>query len=301
MDFRNSVIIDCCCNDNSVLRLSQELNCEIIRCNWNIFSDGEIDLCYDKLDNIIGKNVIVYQSLHCPHEHFFKVFMLLKIIQKYFPKNVYLVSPYVGYIRSHEHVILELLFDFLFFYFMVKKIIIIDPHHNDLFYCEKYKNKIVTVNNYDIFVPEMREIIDSLIDKEICFISPDEGANDKNETYSKIFNTFAIPSKKDRKDGKVSIKIQKERTITKNVFIVDDIIDTGETINSLIVEILKRRHDVNIYLFCTHGLFSKSPQFINIKNLKNIFITNSLPICYNNKKITICDIVKTIASTIKML
>lgn len=58
--------------------------------------------------------------------------------------------------------------------------------------------------------------------------------------------------------------------------IIDDIIDGGATFISLAKKLRKENKDITIYLFGTHGIFSKGRSILHDAGIEKIFTTNSL-------------------------
>lgn len=86
--------------------------------------------------------------------------------------------------------------------------------------------------------------------------------------------------------------------------VVDDMIDTGRTI-LLALQVLQDRNARNVYVFCTHGLFSSDAleNLNDVPNLKKIVVTNSIPQeqhkAYFEDKIDVIDISGMIAEYIR--
>ena len=53
-------------------------------------------------------------------------------------------------------------------------------------------------------------------------------------------------------------------------------IDTGKTLELLINSILQRNPKINVFVFCSHAIFSQMPTFLDNEQVKLVFTTNSL-------------------------
>ena len=110
---------------------------------------------------------------------------------------------------------------------------------------------------------------------EYLLISPDMGANKKTQSLCKYLgkNIFVSCSKeRDTMTGKLkSFNVYADDLHGKPCVIVDDICDGGGTFLGLANE-LKKKNAGELYLYVTHGIFSKGKQelekvFINVSSL----------------------------------
>lgn len=108
---------------------------------------------------------------------------------------------------------------------------------------------------------------------------------------AKYFHTRVFTAEKirNKENGKIeTLNLFEENLNFKNIIIVDDMIDSGQTIHLLINLILQKNSKVNIFVFCSHPIFSKPLSFLGIEQVKFLFTTNSINITENqNKKIVV--------------
>lgn len=70
--------------------------------------------------------------------------------------------------------------------------------------------------------------------------------------------------------------------MTGDVVIVDDMVDTGGTIQALSMK-LKQAGAQNIYICASHGLFTENAfRYIDNSPITKVFVTNSLPLPKNH-------------------
>ncbi|MGX7577251.1 ribose-phosphate pyrophosphokinase-like domain-containing protein [Candidatus Vidania fulgoroideorum] len=172
---------------------------------------------------------------------------------------------------------------FLFFLFLLKsfnvyKIITIDLHTTSYF--NNYGIKIKNLNTQNI----IKKIIKSKIKKKITLVYTDIGCFKRYFDLSKIFD-FIIFNKK-RVNGKIKkVNLLFKKKIKKNILIIDDIIDSGNTIFKIQNKILKNFFVKNIYVYITHFLMSYKKyktKIINNKFIKKFFTVDFL--CNKNLK-----------------
>lgn len=284
------IVLDVCNENGSAEVLAEKIGCSYVKCLWRQFNDGELELLNNFNCIIENKRVLIYQSLHYPYDIFFKVLVLLRALKSYNIRDITLLSPYVGYIRPHDQIIAESIFDVLF-YFGVKKIITIHPHSVELFTKEDYNGRIFVLEPVNMFIELIRQKVECLGAEDICFLSPDAGAGRVNEICAGYFNVPCHFATKLRDKDSLTIKIDEEIGC-KNVFVVDDIIDTGLTLECLVMDLTRKNKDVRVFLFCTHAILSRYPSIVDSDNVEELTITSSLPVSIKHKKIFIYELME---------
>ena len=85
----------------------------------------------------------------------------------------------------------------------------------------------------------------------------------------------------------------------KNILLVDDMIDTGGTIIENVAR-LKEMGAKDIYVFATHGLFSKGAiSRIDSSPIKHVCVTDSVPLNGASPKVQVISIASLLAEAIK--
>lgn len=284
------IVLDVCNENGSAEVLAEKIGCSYVKCLWRQFNDGELELLNNFNCFTENKRILIYQSLHYPYDIFFKVLFLLRVLKSYNVSDITLFSPYVGYIRPHDQIIAESIFDVLF-YFGVKKIITIHPHSVELFTNEKYSGRIFVLDTVNIFIDLIRQRVECLGKRDLCFLSPDAGAREVNELCARYFDVPCYFATKLRGKDSLTIKID-DKIECKNVFVIDDIIDTGLTLECLVKEIIRKNKDVRVFLFCTHAILSRYPSIVDSDNVEELTITSSLPVKIKHKKIFIYELME---------
>ncbi len=157
-----------------------------------------------------------------------------------------------------------------------EQITICDPH-SDVTPALLNNCKTITISEIiaDSF---LREVIQ---DNRLTLLSPDAGAEKKVSSVAKKLSTpsssinFICASKvRDTRTGNItSTKIQ-DNVDSLNIMILDDICDGGRTFIEL-AKILKSKGGNDIYLYVTHGIFSKG--FDELRQyFKHIYCYNTL-------------------------
>jgi len=110
-------------------------------------------------------------------------------------------------------------------------------------------------------------------------VSPDLGGGKRAENLVKrltargIKTEIAFGHKTREKDNEVARTIIIGEVSGKNCLIVDDIIDTGNTMIKT-CEALKEKGAKKVYAFCTHGLFTEGTE--RFKVFDKVFVSDTL-------------------------
>ena len=263
-------------------------DCKIFNIKTKTFADGEY---FIKISQKIKKQkILIIHSLH-DGEDFIKISLLIREVIKN-ENKITLLIPYLGYCRNHDsNNNFAEIFIKSFLNQNIKKIILLEPHAKYVF--KKYEDtkKIIILESKIFFT----KVITSILSKEnivdFCFIAPDDGAKEDTIFYSNYFKKeYFVAEKKRNKTGRIEHLNIPQIKNYKHIIIIDDIIDSGETITKLINKINVNNKNVDFYIFCTHAVFSKKPEFLKYKCVKKVIATNTLKVKIKSKKICIIDI-----------
>ncbi|SRR6266567_3038846 len=101
-------------------------------------------------------------------------------------------------------------------------------------------------------------------DQNLIFISPDNGAEKKVRNIAKYFNRRMICATKVRDiatgeiiDTHIMLRDHIIVNPNQNLLIIDDICDGGRTFIEIAKKLVAQRPKGNLYLYVTHGIFSK--------------------------------------------
>ncbi|OGI99714.1 hypothetical protein A3H56_01140 [Candidatus Nomurabacteria bacterium RIFCSPLOWO2_02_FULL_42_24] len=229
------------------------------------FADGE---SYVRVvPKIKGKTIIYHRLYPEPEKRFFE---LLLILSKTKASDVFI--PYLPYARQDKEnkqgeavsadVLCRLLKNA-----NVKKLITYDCHF--LPRAGKFKRAGLEIENRSAGGELYQYAKRYFKHKAFVVVSPDEGAS----YFTEYAQGHSFRLKKKRKKHNEVKYIKGEVNVRgKNVCILDDIIDTGDTIRRAI-EHLQKNGAKRIIVGATHGIFSKG----KIKKANLVFTTDSIP------------------------
>lgn len=301
--FNKKVLENCLLISGTDQNLSQKiahgLGLKLAKHISDFFSDGEVHV--QILEDVRGKDIFIIQSTNPPiDKHLFPVLLLADAARRGFARSVNLVVPYFGYSRQDRmaepntpissKVIADILYSV-----HINHVVTIDLHSAqtqgffdmtiDNLNSEKlfadYIKKHNSGKNYAIVSPDVggakraRKIADLASCKDIILIDKNRYAKNK----SAVMNIIGCP------EG-------------KELFIVDDMIDTAGTISHA-ADALKQCGCRNITVMATHPVFSSDA----VKNLSRdtintIVVTNTIPLKEMTPKIEILDISKMLIENI---
>lgn len=235
----------------------KHFSCSPVDLNLKRFSDGGFDI--KEFPKIPKSEVLLIIHSITSDRDFSE---LLMILFRYPVKIV--CFPFNTYLRNHygTELIVETLSKF-----GVEKIITLDAH--------TYHKNIININVFTFWK--------NILGKSYTIVSPDTGALTRN-----IYSDITL--KKDRKaDGNVQITESFGEIRDKKCLIIDDLIDTGRTINAA-SEFLFANGAKSVTVAATHAAISKG--FIPLQKIERILVTNTIKHAKLHKKIQTIDISK---------
>ncbi len=192
------------------------------------FSDGEFRTSYE--DNVRGSDVFIIQSTFPPSDNLFELLMMVDAARRASARSIVAVMPYFGCARQDRKdkprvPITAKLVANLLTAAGVSRIITVDLHADQI--QGFFETPVDHLQSSSFFVPHLRSLnLDNMM-----FASPDTGGTRRASMYAKIFGTgFAICYKQRSKPNVVDRMELIGDVEGKNVVLLDDIIDTGNTL-----------------------------------------------------------------------
>ncbi len=249
------------------------------------FADGE--LCPVFTESIRGCDVYLIQSTNAPAENLMELLLMVDAARRASAKNVTVVIPYFGYARQDRKdrprvsIAAKLVANLL------------DAAGADgLMTCDLHAGQIqgffdMPVHHLDgsyIFIPYLK----TLRLNELVIAAPDVGGTGRARAFAKHFAVDMVICDKYRKRANEIASMQVIGNVeNKDVVIVDDIIDTGGTLTKA-ADIILAEGAKSVRAMCTHPLLSGNA-FENIENssLKEVVVTDSIPLKREAAKIRV--------------
>lgn len=152
------------------------------------------------------------------------------------------------------------------------KVSILDPHSDVSL---ALINNSLRISSLEYVEQAYRDICDSKVSLDnLVLVSPDAGAYKKVFEYGEKMNLSVVAANKYRDNlGKINLTFVGD-VKDKHCLIVDDICDGGYTFIKLATK-LKEQGATKVYLYVTHGYFSKGFKELNTL-IDKIYCTNSV-------------------------
>jgi ribose-phosphate pyrophosphokinase len=275
----SSILFSTRTNQPLAANIASQLNFALGSAKISYFSDGEIKIqIYTKIRQ---QNIFILQSATgLPNDDFIELILLTEAIKQasiVTPINITAIIPYFYYSRqtSSAIAILKLLATA-----GINKIITIDLHTTKI-------QKLSPIPIYNLTTTNL--FAADLIAKNLSnllIISPDLGGATRAENFAKLLNSnnlIIINKNRTGSDSNITMRILDEVNSikNKNCIIIDDIVDTANTICQA-AKLLKDNGARTIMAYCTHAVLSEgSIDRIDNSVVDELVISNSIPISIN--------------------
>jgi len=256
--------------------------------NYATFSDGEFRPSFE--ETVRGGEVFIIQSTFSPAENLLELLMMIDAAKRSSAKRVIAVIPYFGYARQDRKdkprvPITAKLIANLIIAAGAQRIVTMDLHSDqiqgffdvpvDHLYCST------------MFVPFLK----SLNLPNLTMASPDAGGAKRGAAYAKFLNTELVICFKQRLKANVVDKMTIIGDVVgKDIMLIDDIVDTAGTLT--FAANLMMDHGANSVRACiTHPVLSgKAYEKIEKSQIKQLIVSNTLPLKVQSEKITVVDV-----------
>ena len=242
------------------------------------FADGEIMArC---LINVKGKICYIIQSTIAPSsDSLFEIFIFTDSLKNAGAKEIVLITPYYGYSRQDrvaqkgEPITAKIVANLLQSC-GISQLISVDLHTQQI--QGFFSIPVLNLETSDLFgfyfVKRFAEL--GINHEDVVVVSPDHGSANRGRDVSSNFNnaSLAVIDKRRPAPNKSEVTNVVGDCNGKVCLIVDDIVDTGGTINNA-VEALFNKGAKEVYVAATHAIFSGQ----NIdKRIKEFVVTDTV-------------------------
>lgn len=237
---------------------SKELNAELGLVEMRHFPDDEIYIRVHS--DVKNKLIIIVYSLDHPNNKILPLFFLSKTLKELGAKKIYLVAPYLPYMRQDKQfnsgeAVTSIYFAMLLSSF-IDRLITIDPHLHRI----KNLSEIYTIPTTTLHaITPIAEWIKTHI-KSPLIIGPDEESTQwVSEIAAQANSPFVIANKIRHSDANVTITLPDINSKNGTPVLVDDIISTGTSMCAVIQQLLLNQFNQPICIGI-HALFDYETQ-----------------------------------------
>jgi ribose-phosphate pyrophosphokinase len=289
-------------NANRLLAESivKNLGVELCKAQITRFSDGEVQVKVE--DNVRGADCFIIQPTCMPvNENIMELLILADALRRSSAKRITAVIPYYGYGRQDRKAeprvpITAKLVANLIVASGVTRVLAMDLHAGQI------------QGFFDIPVdhlygmPVFLKYLKDKNMKDMVVVSPDAGGVERARAFAKHLNAdLAIVDKRRPRPNEASIMNIIGDVKGKAAIILDDLVDTAGTLTKVAAAI-KEKGASEVIAAASHGVLSGNAlQRIEESPIKELIITDSIPLVKQTGKIQVLTIAPLLAEAIKRI
>ena len=261
------------------------------------FSDGEFQPSFE--ESIRGSRIFLIGSTQPSSDNLMELLLMIDAAKRASARHITAVMPYFGWARQDRKdkprvPIGAKLIAKLLETAGATRIITMDLHADQIQgFFEKPVDHLYAST---IFIP----YLESLKLDNLTIASPDMGGSKRAYAYSKFLKSDVVICYKQRKKANIISHMELIGNVEgKNVVLVDDMVDTAGTLTTA-ADLMMERGAKSVRAICTHPLLSgKAYERIENSKLKELIISDSIPIKNKSKKIKVLSSAKLFAEVMK--
>lgn len=278
-------------------KVANAIGVDLLKVDIRNFSDGELWVKYE--ENIRGVDLFIIQSTFAPSDNLMELLLLIDAAKRASAFRITAVIPYYGYARQDRKdqprvAITSKLVANMLVRAGADRVITIDLHSSqiqgffDIPFDHLYASPVL-----------IKKIEDLHLDK-LTVAAPDVGGIKTARSYAKrLGGDLLLVDKRRPAHNVAEITHIIGEVEGRNIVIVDDMIDTGNTFVQC-AEALKERGANSITGICVHPVFSGTA-FERIESsdaIDRMFITDTIPLKKMPNKIEVVSVAELLAESI---
>lgn len=256
--------------------VARHLGISLGRVRISQFSDGEIWVKYE--ENIRGQDVFIVQSTHPPAENILELVLMIDAAVRASAQRVTAVIPYYGYGRQDRkeqprvpisaRVMMDLVGSV-----GANRVLTMDLHSAQI---QGFTNMPFDHLYARQIIFERLRQFDLSLDSSVI-LAPDTGSAPMAQSFAKHLGVgFALVDKRRPAPNEAEIAHLIGEMDQKQVFIIDDMIDTGGTIISAAAA-AKEKGATKVQAVATHGIFSgDAPGRIMESEIDHVIVSDTV-------------------------
>ena len=266
-------------NSNPLLaqEVGEFLNLKLGEISISRFADGEI---YAQIkENVRGTDVFIIQSICNPvNDNLVELLIMIDSFKRSSADRITAVIPYYGYARQDRKdkprvpITSRLVAD-----------LITAAGANRVLAMDLHAQQIAGFFNIPVdhlfAAPVTLEVIQNMNLENLIVVAPDSGAVERARAFAKRLHTdLAIIDKRRIETNKAEVMNVIGDVEGKNVFIIDDMVDTAGTLVNT-AKALKNKGALDVYAACTHPVLS-GPAIERISDsvIRKLLVSNTIPL-----------------------
>lgn len=249
------------------------------------YSDGEFQPSFE--ESVRGARIFLIGSTHPGSENLMEMLLMLDAAKRASARHITAVMPYFGWARQDRKdkprvPIAAKLIAKMLETAGATRIITMDLHADQIQgFFEKPVDHLFAST---MFLPYLKSLnLDNL-----TIASPDMGGSKRAYAYSKALESDVVICYKQRAKANVISHMELIGNVEgKNVVLVDDMVDTAGTLTKA-ADLMMERGALSVRAITSHGLLSgNAVDRIEKSQLKELIITDSIPVEKESNKIKV--------------
>jgi ribose-phosphate pyrophosphokinase len=264
-------------NRKLATEMAELLGCELGKCSVTKFSDGEIQI--QVKESVRGSEVFIVQSTSDPvNENIMELLIMIDALKRASASVINVVIPYYGYgrqdrkARSREPITAKLVANLLQAA-GASRVLTMDLHTPQI-------QGFFDIPVEHLFgVPILSQYFVAKGLENIVVVAPHNGSIGRARKMAKLLHApiALIDKRKFEEDGVETFSVV-GNVEGKNAIIIDDLIDTGDTITGS-AKALEENGTQAIYAGATHPVFTdQAIEKIELSPIKELVVTNTIEV-----------------------
>ncbi|MES2560233.1 MAG: ribose-phosphate pyrophosphokinase [Bacteroidota bacterium] len=261
------------------------------------FADGEIQPSIN--ESVRGADVFFIQSTFPSADNLLELLLMIDAAKRASAHYITAVIPYFGMARQDRKDRPRVSIGSKVAADMLKAVGVSRVMTMDLHAPQIQGFFEVPVDHLDssvIFIPWIRNLNES----NLILASPDMGSSNRTRTFARALNLDMVICDKERKRANEIASMTLIGDVAgKDVILIDDIIDTGNTLAKS-AQMLKDRGALSVRAMCTHPVLSgKAYETIEESVIDELVVCDTIPLRRESSKITVLSVADLFAKAIR--
>ena len=290
-------ILACSASDKLANEIANKYGQSIAEYERQSFSDGEFQISIN--ETVRGCDVFIIQSTIPPADNLMEMLLMIDAAKRASAHKIIAVIPYFGWARQDRKdkprvAIGAKLVANMLVSAGVDRVMTMDLHADQI--QGFFEVPVDHLYASTLFAPYMQsKNLDNLI-----VAAPDAGGSKRANAYAKYLDVdLALCYKQRKKANEIESMTIIGDVQGKDVVIIDDMIDTAGTLTKS-AQLFIEHGAKSVSACCTHALLS-GPAHERIENsvLKELVVTNTIPLKKENKKIKVLSVANLFSDIMK--
>ena len=281
-------IFSCSQSHDLATSIAKGFGVKLGKIKFSNFSDGEFQISIN--ETVRGCDVFIIQSTIPPSDNLMEMLLMIDAAKRASAHKIIAVIPYFGWARQDRKdkprvAIGAKLVANMLVSAGVNRVMTMDLHADQIqgFFEVPVDHLFAST----LFAPYLK----SKKTDKLIIAAPDAGGSKRANAYAKYLDVdLALCYKQRKKANKIESMTIIGDVEGKDVVIIDDMIDTAGTL-TMSAQLFMDHGAKSVSACCTHALLS-GPAHERIENsvLKELVVTNTIPLKRKNKKIKVLSV-----------